>query len=95
VPFTARMTPSPATASPPRKIPSPVFVTGLSGTRVDVDVTDLGQGRPVVFLHGLVGLNEHWDEAARRVAGHARCILLQTPLLQLTGDDCSIDGVIS
>lgn len=47
----------------------------------------------MVFLHGLVGLNEHWDDVSRRVTGRARCVLLQMPLLDLTGDDCSIDGV--
>jgi 2-hydroxy-6-oxonona-2,4-dienedioate hydrolase len=84
---------SPATVSPPRKIPSPVFLTGLADARVRVDVADMGEGRPVVFLHGLVGLNEHWDDVSRRVTGRMRCILLQVPLLGLTGDDCSIDGV--
>jgi 2-hydroxy-6-oxonona-2,4-dienedioate hydrolase len=87
------MTTSPATVSPPRKIPSQVFVTGLSDVRVRADVADIGQGRPMVFLHGLVGLNEHWNELSRLVSARARCLMLQLPLLDLTGDDCSIDGV--
>jgi pimeloyl-ACP methyl ester carboxylesterase len=68
-------------------------VTGLAGTKVRVDVADIGLGRPMVFLHGLAGLNEHWEEVARRITARGRCVMLQVPLLQLRGDDCSIDGV--
>ncbi|MFG0283428.1 MAG: alpha/beta fold hydrolase [Phycisphaerales bacterium JB039] len=56
-------------------------------------VEDVGSGEPIVFLHGLVGLNEHWETVARSVAEHFRCIMLELPLLNLRGDDCSIDGV--
>lgn len=47
---------------------------------------------PVVFLHGLVGLNEHWEGVVERVQHKVRCILFQLPLLKLRGDDCSIHG---
>ncbi len=47
----------------------------------------------MVFLHGLVGLNDHWEDVARRLAHHIRCVLLEIPLLTLRGDDCSVDGV--
>lgn len=56
-------------------------------------VEDVGAGEPIVFLHGLVGLNEHWDEVARRVSPNFRCIMLEFPLLKLRGEDCSVDGV--
>jgi pimeloyl-ACP methyl ester carboxylesterase len=46
----------------------------------------------VVFLHGLVGLNEHWDDVAKRITGRTRTVMLQIPLLDLRGDDCSIHG---
>ncbi|MBX3390096.1 MAG: alpha/beta hydrolase [Phycisphaeraceae bacterium] len=48
---------------------------------------------PFVFLHGLVGLNEHWENVVRRFSTTARCIMLQIPLLDLSGEDCSIQGV--
>lgn len=47
----------------------------------------------MVFLHGLVGLNDHWEEVVRRVRHAHRCIMLEIPLLSLRGEDCSIDGV--
>ena len=77
------------------RIPSPVMLTGLAGVPVPADVVDTGAGRPLVFLHGLVGLNDHWEEVAREVNSHARCIMLELPLLDLTGDDCSIHGAVA
>src|SRR5947207_11126819 len=71
---------------------APVTITGLSGTKVPVDVVEVGRGKPMVFLHGLVGLNEHWEEVTSRAAVQARCVMLQLPLLELRGDDCSIHG---
>ncbi|MFO0832038.1 MAG: alpha/beta hydrolase [Phycisphaerales bacterium] len=55
-------------------------------------VVDTGSGQPVVFLHGLVGLNDHWEAVAAGVQHRCRCIMLELPLLELTGDDCSIHG---
>ncbi|MDX2131180.1 MAG: alpha/beta hydrolase [Planctomycetota bacterium] len=65
---------------------------GAAGVDVPADVVDFGTGRPVVFLHGLVGLNDHWEEVAQRIAHRCRCVMLQLPLLRLVGDDCSIQG---
>ncbi len=48
---------------------------------------------PIVFLHGLVGLNEHWEGVVERASNRMRCILFELPLLQLRGEDCSIQGV--
>jgi 2-hydroxy-6-oxonona-2,4-dienedioate hydrolase len=70
-----------------------ISLTGLAQVPVSSVVTEIGEGRPVVFLHGLVGLNEHWEEVARRVSHELRCVMLEVPLLELTGEDCSIDGV--
>jgi len=56
-------------------------------------VEDVGTGCPVVFLHGLVGLNDHWDDVVRRICDRCRCVMLEVPLLGLEGDDCSIQGV--
>lgn len=50
-------------------------------------------GPQVVFLHGLVGVNEHWLEVVRRVSHQIRCLLLEVPLLELRGEDCSVQGV--
>lgn len=56
-------------------------------------VTEMGKGLPVVFLHGLVGLNEHWEGVVERVSSSVRCTLFELPLLQLRGGDCSVTGV--
>jgi 2-hydroxy-6-oxonona-2,4-dienedioate hydrolase len=69
-----------------------VVLQGDAG-EVKAKVLDVGAGRPVVFLHGLAGLNEHWEDVVDRVKGRVRCIMLELPLLDLGGDDCSIDGV--
>lgn len=70
---------------------------GAGGREIQASVTDLGPvgapGRQIVFLHGLVGLNEHWEEVVRRVRDSLRCVMLELPLLDLRGPDCSIDGV--
>lgn len=55
-------------------------------------VIDQGKGVPVVFLHGLVGLNEHWEDVVARAQSQVRCVLFELPLLQLRGDHCSIQG---
>ncbi len=74
--------------------PSPrtLVLRGLAGLDVASHVQDLGQGEPVVFLHGLVGLNDHWEGVVRGVSDRFRCILLELPLLDLEDDDCSIHG---
>jgi pimeloyl-ACP methyl ester carboxylesterase len=55
-------------------------------------VMDLGQGRPITFLHGLVGLNDHWEGVVERISHRNRCVLFEIPLLQLRGEDRSITG---
>lgn len=69
---------------------------GATEWRVSQDlvctVKDSGTGAPIVFLHGLVGLNEHWEGVVENLGGRGRCVLFQLPLLQLRGDDCSIHG---
>ncbi len=60
---------------------------------VPASVEEVGAGAAVVFLHGLVGLNEHWEDVVRQAEPSVRCVLLQIPLLDLRGEDCSIDGV--
>ena len=63
------------------------------GGGLKADVRDLSQGIPIVFLHGLVGLNEHWEDVVGRVEHAARPILFELPLLRLRGEHCSIHGV--
>lgn len=60
---------------------------------VPVRVLDYGSGPPIVFLHGLVGLNEHWEDVVAGVQSKLRCTMLEVPLLELEGDDCCIQGV--
>ncbi|VAX39830.1 hypothetical protein MNBD_PLANCTO03-1912 [hydrothermal vent metagenome] len=47
----------------------------------------------MVFLHGLVGLNEHWEDVVSRTCPQARCIMFELPLLALPREVCSITGV--
>ena len=70
-----------------------VSLRGLSEAPVESRLVEAGEGRPVVFLHGLVGLNDHWEDVAKRITHRLRCVMLEIPLLQLDGADCSIDGV--
>lgn len=65
---------------------------GLSGRVMETGTARLTQ-TPVVFLHGLVGLNDHWESVVSKVRDQLRCILFELPLLQLRGDDCCIEGV--
>ena len=69
---------------------SVVDLDGMSGKSIRADVVECGTGTPVVFLHGLVGLNEHWGAVVQQIADRARCITLELPLLQLRGVDCSL-----
>jgi pimeloyl-ACP methyl ester carboxylesterase len=69
-----------------------ITIPGASGP-VPATVIDVGSGPTFVFLHGLVGLNDHWEEVVKRFSANARCVMLEIPLLDLKGDDCSIQGV--
>lgn len=68
-------------------------VPSAAGAEVAGTLAETGEGPLVVFLHGLVGLNEHWEEVVRRARHRCRCAMVQFPLLSLRGADCSIDGV--
>ncbi len=80
-------------ASGPALMKSEVSLIGMSGRDIVVDVVECGAGLPVVFLHGLVGLNEHWELVVRLLSGRARCVTLEMPLLSLRKSDCSIQAV--
>lgn len=66
-------------------------IPGAEGLKLRV--AESGVGKPVVFLHGLVGLNDHWEQVVEHVRDRSRCIMLEVPLLDLKGDLCSIEGV--
>ena len=71
-----------------------VGLVGPSGSEINAKVSDTRVGdQTLVFLHGLVGLNDHWDEVVNLVRDRFRCVLLELPLLMLRGKDCSIDSV--
>lgn len=67
---------------------------GVSSQPVRIDIAETGEGTRFVFLHGLVGLNEHWETVVGLVRHRVHCTMVEVPLLQLTGKDCSIDGVV-
>ena len=70
-----------------------VSLNGMSGKKIVADVVECGTGTPVVFLHGLVGLNEHWELVVHSLSKRARCVTLEMPLLSLRKSDCSIQAV--
>ncbi len=85
----------PSQASETRAVPTHATSTWPvpdANGRVVADVVQIGDGIPVVFLHGLVGLNEHWDQVVERVSDKVRCILFELPLLELPDPHCSIHG---
>lgn len=71
-----------------------IVVRGDAGVDVRVQIEESGkhEGVPVVFLHGLVGLNDHWEGVVESVKHQSYCVLVEMPLLGLTDEDCSIDG---
>jgi pimeloyl-ACP methyl ester carboxylesterase len=72
---------------------SEVVLRGISEPEIVGRVVRCGTGRPVVFLHGLVGLNEHWEPVLEHIRHRYECTTLELPLLELKGQDCSIQGV--
>ncbi len=70
-----------------------VSLRGVSGKKIEADVVERGEGPVVVFLHGLVGLNEHWERVVDAVCHRTRCVTLEMPLLELRGVDCSLSAV--
>lgn len=72
-----------------------ISILGRAGTPVRASVRRLGSGRQLCFLHGLIGVNEHWIESAEALTDCAECVLLQLPLLGLRGADCSVEGVVA
>jgi 2-hydroxy-6-oxonona-2,4-dienedioate hydrolase len=96
--FHTEVTLSPISARAGESIPAElapriVTVRGGAGEEVQAKLADVGVGRPFVFLHGLVGLNDHWDDVVHRIRHRVRCILVEFPLLKLQGPDCSVGGV--
>ena len=81
-----------STAAPTRETRK-VSLRGVSGKKIEADVVECGEGPIVVFLHGLVGLNEHWHRVVNSISDRVRCVTLEMPLLQLRGVDCSISAV--
>lgn len=74
--------------------PTALTLTGPEGLPVKCSVVEIGSGtRRVVFLHGLVGLNEHWEDVAHAISPRVQVSLLEIPLLSLRGEDCTIHGV--
>jgi len=65
----------------------------LSAAALRAEIDSVGEGSPVVFLHGLLGLNSHWLRTAELLAGEHRCVMIEAPLLELRGRRCSVEGV--
>ncbi len=88
----------PAAMLPARLTLWPVHPGDTSVGAINAKVIDILPLRPttaarVVFLHGLVGLNDHWEEVVRLARERVPCTLFELPLLELRGEHCSIEGV--
>lgn len=70
-----------------------IQVYGVTGRPVTAAVDVVGEGTPLVFLHGMLGLNRHWRPVTDRLRDRARCYMFELPLLDLRGDDCSVEAV--
>lgn len=76
---------------------SPRIVTASSYDRLtglDIRIDRIGRGEPIVFLNGLLGLNEHWFNCIGPLINRAECLLIQPPLLKMKGGGCSIQGLL-
>lgn len=72
-------------------------VTGVARDRVtgvDIRIDRIGRGPTVIFLNGLLGLNQHWFGCLGPIARVSECLLIQPPLLEMKGKGCSVDGVV-
>lgn len=69
------------------------IIAAPSDPSVEIVVHEVGKGPPIVYLHGLLGLNEHWLPTAKALAPRAHSIMLETPLLSLRGDRCTVQAV--
>jgi len=88
------LAPSSAAGTPPANdLATQAYALAGEEGPITAHVVDTGEGRPVVFLHGLVGLNDHWENVVRRARHRVRCVMLEMPLLSLRGGDCNIEGV--
>jgi 2-hydroxy-6-oxonona-2,4-dienedioate hydrolase len=72
---------------------TPITETQNGASFPGFDTDRFGTGAPVVFLHGLLGLKEHFAPSAEQIKHRAECWLVQAPVLSLRGSQCSILGV--
>lgn len=75
---------------------------GVSASQVEVDgaaigYTDVGSGRPVVFVHGAYVTGALWDDVAHRLLTEHRCVAPTWPFgAQLQPVGCGVDlGVVA
>lgn len=82
-------------AGPPDSAPAKVstrFLEAPGANGLQIRIDEIGRGIPVVFMHGLVGVNSHWMPTAEAIQHRVRCVMMQLPLLQLRGALCNVEG---
>jgi pimeloyl-ACP methyl ester carboxylesterase len=57
--------------------------------------TDIGQGKPIVFLHGLFGSLSNFDDILLLLKDQYRLLLPQLPLYQGNLNDANLDSLIA
>ncbi len=75
----------------PDVIRSMLPARGWKGVNLTID--EIGDGRQVVYLHGLVGNNTHWFPIVRELAHKSRSTMIGIPLLALDGQYCSVAAI--
>ncbi len=82
-----------ASAGSLERVDTVITLRGLSGRPIEAKLTRCGRGRRAVLLHGMLAHNIHWRPLLDHIASRWDCSMLELPLLDLEGEDCSVDGV--
>jgi pimeloyl-ACP methyl ester carboxylesterase len=60
----------------------------------DFNYIDIGEGQPLIFLHGLFGGLSNWDKVIRHFAYNYRVLVPQLPLLDLDIRKANLDSLV-
>lgn len=60
----------------------------------DFNFIDVGEGHPLIFLHGLFGGLSNWDKVIRKLANTHRVLVPQLPLLELDIRKANLESLV-
>lgn len=64
-------------------------------TGMDIRIDRMGEGRTLVVLNGLLGLNQHWFPMLAPLTDRVEAMLIQPPILEMRGKGATVPGVAS